>query len=199
MSTKIYEAYRFPLADIAVTPQAIQRQARDIARERVDKWIDQLITNEAPLIEEALEKAKASGKPVSRSEVEWVLRLKYREQYAKPEKNIFDFNIWARLWIHEDHVYLVPGNGMAVRDVWKFLETFPGVEEYAYWNNVDLPDGMDEDAWGERGVNWDAIMDHKEDDSLILDVLSPDMWDKCSPEYARIMKAWADENDDEGE
>jgi hypothetical protein len=42
---------------------------------------------------------------------------------------------------------------------YKFLEGIPGLEEYRYWNNTDIPKGMSKEDWDARGVFWDEHWD----------------------------------------
>lgn len=43
----------------------------------------------------------------------------------------------------------------AYRRVWRRM---PGVREYAYWNNIDRPEGLSRAAWERRSRNWDEAM-----------------------------------------
>lgn len=43
----------------------------------------------------------------------------------------------------------------AYHDIWRAM---PGVEEYAYWNHTDPPDGMSPARWERRARRWDELL-----------------------------------------
>lgn len=83
----------------------------------------------------------------------------YREIKTSSKNNpYFDFECELSIMIPPsgDHIYLI---AYTCKDEYiRLLESIDGVEEYAYWNNTDPPDDIDEDIWDQRGKDWDAAL-----------------------------------------
>jgi hypothetical protein len=41
-------------------------------------------------------------------------------------------------------------------------------EDFSYWNNSDKPDDISEEAWNERKVLWDKVLDEKESAMFVV-------------------------------
>ena len=62
------------------------------------------------------------------------------------------------------------------RDKFDYLGQIPELEEYGYWNNTDMPDGMDTRRWRARGRFWDRYWftgDKKPVTTMVLHVIDP--------------------------
>lgn len=58
----------------------------------------------------------------------------------------------------------------------------PGVEEYAYWDNADRPDGISELEWEARGLAWEVLTK----DPVCVQGFSIDLVDPNGPLPARL-------------
>jgi hypothetical protein len=69
------------------------------------------------------------------------------------ESDYFDLDCSCNLWVDGEWCYMIPYVSRL-----KLNERKPlWWENYAYWNNADLPRGMSDEAWKKRGATWNRI------------------------------------------
>ena len=77
----------------------------------------------------------------------------------------------------EGYVYFEPYGPFRIHE--KMDKPADWFEDFCYWNNVDLPEGMDEEEWAARGEKWEEMIEYcnfTQQVSRLLDfmVYSPD-------------------------
>lgn len=61
-------------------------------------------------------------------------------------------------------------------DKFDYLKKIPELEEFGYWNNTDMPEGMDRRRWRARGRFWDRYWftgNRKPVTTMVLHVIDP--------------------------
>lgn len=177
MSTKIYEAWRIP-------------------KSRINEFL--AIINDG-MFKNALARVKELMGKVSLIEAEQHTKTKYPDvdsvKYPKRYVRIIRYYMWEKvleeakkasegsqrdpthcldcgvnIWIYKNHAYSIP-NGEQF--LWKGIKYPPWVEDYAYWNNTDQPEGITQKQWDARGKVWDKVcLDKWNDHRLWHDVIS---------------------------
>lgn len=114
------------------------------------------------------------------SMVEDKLRRGYREQVNSPFRNEFHFDVSVVFREHEGRIYLIPYCDMFMRRVLDFLKDDKRLSDYAYWNNVEQPEGISDRVWKQRGKLWDTLTD-KWADMLTLDIIDKENFFQIDP------------------
>lgn len=69
---------------------------------------------------------------------------------------LYDFSCdISLLGDNSNHLYLLTHSEVSLTAA---LLTVPGMSEYAYWNNCDRPDNIDDGEWAERAEVWDRVL-----------------------------------------
>jgi len=180
MSTKIYEAWRFPKTRLnefltiaretmfknawkrmrvlmsAVKQEVVDQKMKDLSRRMGDGF--------SKLPKHRVERLKKRQR--------WELILEQIKEASKSSERspLFCFDCSLNLWIHGRYVYAIPHGEGFLREGLRFPKW---TEEYAYWNNVDHPKGISRRQWEERGRMWDKVcLDDWNDFRLQHDVVS---------------------------
>jgi hypothetical protein len=97
----------------------------------------------------------------------------YRGQVGKAERDLFDFDVSLTLREHRGRVYVIPHCDMLLGKVLDFLKEDEDLEDYAYWDNTDMPEGMRRKEWKARGLKWRAIDKAGWGQHLIVSIVEP--------------------------
>ena len=152
MSTKVYEAYRFPKDKLNDFVEFIDET---ILPELLDYgfYIFSSIKNKT--INEILEKKDMQDLEVSDlSKREIAFEHLIQKGIRSNFRNMYDLIVSYNFWIKGDYVYTIPYN---MQNVCPNIEYPDYVEEYSYWNNTDRPKDISEEEWEKRGRLWDYI------------------------------------------
>jgi len=140
MSTKIYNAYRFPknlgLFDVM---NKIKEDGLKIVKQRMLHYYNVIMEQ---------------GKTVD--EVHDIITKLYKKAVVSLENNPFNFDMQIGIHEFEDYYYLIP-YGVIDYGKWDFLDNNMQLEEFGYWNNTDKPEKLSNKEWDERGRIWNAI------------------------------------------
>jgi hypothetical protein len=196
VSTKVYEAYRLKrgVKYESWLPKAYLRALRG-AQAKILELSANLAADRCDAIQ-AMDYYKVpkecNAYPHIVGQEQWTptqggdcLKLLYGAQLLSPARGPWDLNVSIRFWQHKRRWYLIPYCDGQMRRCLRFLKSDPGLEDYAYWNNVDMPEGMTRAEWKARGRTWDAL------DNLpatYLDIVSWDGWFKVSPLATALSK-----------
>lgn len=154
MSTKIYEAYRFPKArmnefillfnEIAFKAVRATLKLYQLKPEAIAEYRKELFGNN----EEA-------SKRTSDAEVSMVWTLGHAMMASKSlEKDMFDLDCSFNMWVDGNYCYVIPYAGPIIQ--WR--KSLPKwCKDYCYYNNSDEPKGVTEREWINRGKTWNRI------------------------------------------
>lgn len=146
MSTKIYEAYRFPLANLhrflLYTRHQVYSQYLDWIRKQL-KSIGESINN----VSDDMSKAKLKMEVWNELERRILRDSRNRSGY-------YNINSLWLMWfdLENEYVYVIPY--MRFKHNAQELEF---VEDFSFWDNTDPPQGVDEDEWWARGAAWEEV------------------------------------------
>lgn len=149
----------------AVARQSYQRKAAQLAYQILDEARLQP-TPEAFLT--AVRQAYATSpiehaQSLTETDLRWVVRhiiadhqaTMARTQERDPE---FDWGCHLSAIPHRTGLYvLLYAEQEAYHAIWQSL---PGVQEYAYWDHTDPPEGMSQTRWERRRQRWDELLGH---------------------------------------
>jgi len=138
MSTKIYQAWRWPKA---LGVFAVTSKIEAAAKKEVGKRLRKLVRN-----------AKIEDNRKARWEIASMLSSVTKISTVSLRIDPYDMNIVFMLREAPEHYLCMPTNG---RDRFEFMKDIEGVEEFGYWDNTDRPDGMTQEEWDARGKLWD--------------------------------------------
>jgi hypothetical protein len=151
MSTKIYEAYRFPRGKLDEFILKFNR----ICFGEVKKRILRTGLSHGELAKTRLElfgkNKKASAEcPDSHIVIAWVL-AEATVMAEQRRNSAFNLDCAFNLWLRGRYAYVIP---YAMNGI-KFDKRLPKwCEFYGWWNNSDREDGVTEEAWEARGRVW---------------------------------------------
>lgn len=177
MSTKIYNAYRVvadPPGGIWAFLRTLQDKAREEAKKGIRKIQDDFAEAVLPEHEDYQRYIKWGwSESRARQMVAWDLLAKgYRAQASSTRSNPFNFDVSITVREHEGRFYLQAFCGDLLHGVLDFLTTMPELEEYYYFNNADNPADVSDEAWEERAVTWEAILDRGWHHFLVMDIVT---------------------------
>ena len=140
MSTKIYNAYRFPktlgLFDVM---NKVKEDGLKVVKHRMRHYYDVIIEQ---------------GKTVEETH-DIIIKL-YKEAVVSTENNPFNFDMQIGIHEYKNYYYLIP-YGVVDYGRWDFLDTNPQLGEFGYYDNTDKPQNISDEDWDERGRIWNAI------------------------------------------
>jgi hypothetical protein len=113
------------------------------------------------------------------------LKEMYKETITSPYKNPWDLDLFLVVHEHQGRVYITPRGGSFIR-LEEILAADDRLEEYGYWDNTDMPDGMSRRKWNQRGKVWNAICDEW-DRHLTVDILTFDGFAYLDPSWDQDM------------
>jgi hypothetical protein len=165
MSTKIYTAWRVPSARLNEFLDTVRPQMFESALAVVKRLMERVKPEAVQRhLAEKRKQAEGWGWKINEEDYQaggcWDasyrndVAFKFIEQ-ARDRKtgyNLIDcgFNVW----LDGETVYLIP---WGPPDFYSELKLPEWAEDYSYWNNTDRPDDIPEEAWSERGNNWDRV------------------------------------------
>ena len=81
----------------------------------------------------------------------------YQEDKKSPYNGTFDLQCEIVLLPHDDgYVYFIPL--AQYKEYFAAIDSIDGVEEFAFWNNVDAPFGIDEEEFWARQEVWEKVL-----------------------------------------
>lgn len=166
MSIKIYTAYKMKRA-VAKNPTLFWKWLRE-TRARGELEVRKVLRNvyasmmDSSLYPEGEEyKTFLDGrvdKPSYRLDhVHEILSERYRAQSVSHQRDMFDFDVSITIRELDGNLYLIPYCDMQMKHALNFLSRDPRLEDFAYWNNVDMPEGMSDRRWRARGRVWNRL------------------------------------------
>lgn len=160
MSTKVYVAYKLKDSN-DLWPWV--RDTRRRGEEEVKTVLRTMYADFGKAVKTRSKKFKegvASGKSAARMRLSLthdLLREGYKSQLSSSQRGPFNFDVSVVIREFEGGLYILPYCDWMMRDVLDFLKKDKRLEDFAYWNNTDMPDGMTDKAWKARGRVWDAL------------------------------------------
>lgn len=194
MSTKVYVAYRTkPGVDIWKLSTEIHAKARRRVQQVLRTEYARLL--EASVQEKSLhqlicDRLRMQTKTTSLTTLEisaYVHRC-YGDQLSSGLRDHWDLSVSIALRKDGNRWYLIPYADGLMRSVLSFLSRQKGLENYAYWDNVDRPRGISDAEWEARGRQWDKL-DARWQEMLVLEVLSYSGFMYVDPAYPDTVKA----------
>jgi hypothetical protein len=166
MSTKVYEAYRIKEGqDIEVVLDKIRRTARA----RMVRMIGEVVIRtmySKRFMGWYYAKKYHSGRITPFDVLDYLSHL--RRENSKEEGKVWEesygfFNCSVSVFMHKGHVYLIPYTSKDFVDrkpfsVLAFMVELDELEDFSYWDNVDMPEGMTIEEWDARGEIWNEIL-----------------------------------------
>lgn len=156
MSTKIYDAWRFPSERLNEYLDWSRKQVLKTVKKRVIELMEALQPKIIEGFGEPLEHFK-NGRDVweRHKRMDYIMKCCREAANSKQRDVIFDIECGINLWLHNGMFYAV-----AVTENWiaDSLRKPPDwVEEYHYQNSTDKPDEVSNEEWDERRDNWEAV------------------------------------------
>ena len=152
MSTKIYEAYRLPKNKLNEFLLSVREDVLSNAAAGIKTWTNNL---QSDYVAEKFQEAKEQN-----SYLEPEDNFRYRfflcvepmlENSSKsPYRSYFNIDSSFNIWINGRYAYIIPYTSF------KF-DTPDYLEDYSYWNNVDMPEGISSRQWATRGKKWEEV------------------------------------------
>lgn len=157
MSTKVYNGFR--IGGLSMTQlHNLVGEFRQKATYSAETMLAQFVAQRlADVVDGAMVEGKALPENVYRTILNEV-----RERQIKVEQTMrrdpavdFSFNLSFTPMEEGDILGIFYTEKSELANLWRSM---PGIEDYAYWNNSDKPDGVTEEQWDERGRRWeDAV------------------------------------------
>lgn len=143
--------------------------------------------------------------PFLETDLRWIVRQIVGDHQAKIQRTqerdpLYDWGCHLSAIPHKTGVYvLLYAEQNAYHDLWQAL---PEVEDYAYWNHTDPPDGMSQARWERRRQRWDALMPDgvSSHAGMTIDIYDPlidwenRLWEvkpEYMPDYESRVRHWA--------
>lgn len=155
MSTKIYNAYRFPRKHLDEFILLFNK----LCHQEVKKFL-QKFTPEPEFLQKEREKTFAkypesaqywSDKDFAAARVFGMAMVASKSPY----KEVFDLDCSFNLWMHKGYCYVIPYVPNTFRINWKRLPKW--CKFYGYWDNTDEEEGVSIKEWKQRGKMWEEI------------------------------------------
>ena len=141
MSTKIYEAYRIPCANLVDFLSGMRKK---------------VVTEVMPLVLEDLQRNGLTSSKHIRDHIMREVRGCEDDGQGMPYPlDPYDISCGFSVYQKDEYCYLVP-YGRALREV----SMGNDVVDYSYWNNTDPDENVSEEEWESRGQVWEEILDH---------------------------------------
>lgn len=160
MSTKIYDAYRFPSEKL----NEFLAHVRSRMLEGFFKKIERLMVfgctreeldaiNEKIACSDYLKDATPERIGVAKKHHRWyMLQSKLKAASVSSEKSTYNVDASWNLWIHDKWIYAIPYG--QYKHGAKELDF---VEDFSFWNNTDAPDDVPEEEFWARGDVWEEV------------------------------------------
>lgn len=125
----------------------------------------------------------------------WML-AQYGETLAKYEWNVWALDATITVRRFENRYYLIPycDRRCHLGGLFDFLDDDERLEDYAYWNNTDRPERVEEEKWEERSRVWNHLTKHDVWPNFLgTDVVSWAGWSQVSPSIDLIRQMHGEE------
>jgi hypothetical protein len=140
MSTKIYNAWRFPHSNLA-----------DFI-DQIHAHMMEKIISQAKKLMEGVDKDYHPDKPGQLKKILFNAYILSKSHYR-----IFNFDCGVNLYPQKRWIYALPYGGYYTFET--FEPNGKNIEEYSYWNNSDKPDEISTRSWNTRAKNWDLALE----------------------------------------
>lgn len=158
MSTKIYEAYRFPPYRLNEFLEFVDAAMFKNVADRVEVFMGQLKPEK---VMEAVEERKKDKNWAKISDIKLGCFSRFeivvdmlKEAGKMRERTPFDIDCGWNLWHYKDHFYAIPWGVQFAREGIEYPEW---MESYAYWNSTDRPDEVTQEEWDNRRDTWEEV------------------------------------------
>lgn len=196
MSTKIYEAWRTTKAVdtfelVTLIRDALVPEVKASIKKVVNDWMAKPEETKK-LYKETFGSEPYQDKltPISCTDI---LKKLYKTDYTSPYKSVWDLNLNLTFRKSGNRHYIIPYYGCFYNlydrsMVSKALNKIKVLEDYAYWNNTDMPDGMTKVRWASRRRKWDEFFKNWQGNYVTLEIMTPDSFFYLDPIWE---EAWA--------
>lgn len=155
MSTKIYTAYRVPVGRLNEFLDIFDRETGKVVLKHV-RLIMRAVQEDVVLKKIADWDVK---KKITKA-MKWRARFSIIDnEFLKASKETRDGSafvvaVGVNIWICGRKAYIIPWG----HERWYYKIKYPRwVEDFAYWNNTDEPEGMTRTEWKARERMWDKV------------------------------------------
>ena len=185
MSIKVYEAYQTVAGvDPVDLMISLKRQSRDTARRLLKKHYNAILDDPKRVEAVRVGRKKGEGAPITAFDVDDWVRLQYREQALRYERDPYSLDVSITLRKHKKRYYLIPyvEKMSPLGPCLDFLRTDPRLEDFCYWNNTDEPEGVTASKWKARAAVWNVLTEHEIwADFITIEIVSFFGWSEVSP------------------
>lgn len=222
MSTHIEHGSRLrvkTIAELHAVMQTFSRQVEEVAR---DLYARQTVALVYQILDEAVLQSTDEAfyeavrqefatqpiddpRPFLETDLRWIVCQIVGHHQAKIARTqerdpLYDWGCHLSVIPHKTGVYvLLYAEQTAYHDLWLAM---PEVEDYAYWNHTDPPEGVSEARWERRRQRWDAVMPDgvPSHAGMTIDIYDPlidwenRLWEvkpEYLPDYASRVRHWA--------
>lgn len=124
------------------------------------------------------------------------LQSLYKKQANDPHRNTWDLDLSFTFRKSGNRHYILPYYGcfynLIERGMVKStLDKLSELEDYAYWNNTDEPEGMLRRKWSARKNVWNKFIKNWDSNYLTLEIMTPNTFMALDPIWK---EAWARNN-----
>lgn len=178
MSTDIEHGYRVRvkgIAELNALMLEFRRQIEPLARESYHKKAGELVYHilDESLLQPTQEQFLGAvrglyatdpldrPRPLLTTDLRWVVRhiiADHQTHSARTQERdpAYDWGCHLSAIPHRTGLYvLLYTEQAAYHQIW---ESLPGVQEYAYWNHTDAPEGMSRSRWERRRQRWNELL-----------------------------------------
>ena len=156
MSTKIYTAYRFPVGRINDFIEWFRETCFTQAIERMEgcmetvtqKGIDEFYQRHSTMLS-----VPELKKRISERQVRAYLAFKLLLTKVGGDR-LLDLDCWFNLWLDEPYAYVQPCYPVSRAEK---VKPPNWVDDYCYFDNTDIPEGIPVDEWEKRGAVWEKL------------------------------------------
>lgn len=156
MSTKIYHGYRLLLSRVNEFRDWYRKECFKRAVDEIKMMMKSL--TDKSLEEYCQEKALDSKLSVDEFKEKWgidsikaTMVFGWYIEGSKRQERAFNCDCFFNMWIKGKYAYVIPGFPAQAFD-------FPDwCEDYCYFNNTDLPEGMTDQEWKRREKTWNSL------------------------------------------
>ncbi len=192
----------------AIAQEAYQRKCAELVYQILDEAVLQP-TDEAffnAVRSEYASQPIDDPQPFLETDLRWIVRHIITDHYvtiARTQERDpdYDWGCYLSAIPHRTGLYvLLYAESDTYHQIWRSI---PGVEDYAYWNHTDPPEGMSQARWDRRRDRWNALLGHPGIPSRVgmtISVYDPvtdwenRFWEvkpEFIPDYERRIQHWA--------
>jgi len=158
VSTKIYDAWRFPSPRLNDYLDWARSQVRTAIKERVEGLMEALKPEVIEGFGECPDHFKGGGEAIweRHKRMTYIMDCCREAAQTSHRDTLFDIEFGLNLWLHRGFFYVI-----TIGEHWMAatLRDPPQhwVQEYHYQNQSDPPEDISPEDWDERRINWEAV------------------------------------------